>query len=134
MKFDATGKLIGFQDKTIHIMNKGAVALKGTANYDKVRGRKNVILLGDSPGCFAARGIIAYRIFPHSESATRGHREPGRSEETKETGAWYCSVHMEDSARYYMPQKRALPATVAIPVSFVSVRQQRKHLKPERNR
>ena len=83
MKFDATGKLIGFQDKTIHIMNKGAVALKGTANYDKVRGRKNVILLGDSPGCFAARGIIAYSIFPHSESATRGHREPGRSEEKK---------------------------------------------------
>lgn len=50
MKFDSTGKLIGFQDKTIHIMNKGAVALKGTANYEKVRGRKNVILLGDSPG------------------------------------------------------------------------------------
>jgi HAD superfamily hydrolase (TIGR01544 family) len=50
MKFDAGGKLVGFQDKTIHIMNKGAVALKGTPNYEKVRGRKNVILLGDSPG------------------------------------------------------------------------------------
>ena len=65
MTFDATCKLIGFQDKTIHIMNKGAVALKGTANYDKVRGRKNVILLGDSPGGFAAHNIIAYSIFTH---------------------------------------------------------------------
>jgi 5'-nucleotidase len=50
MKFDSKGKLIGFQDKTIHIMIKGAVALKGTPNYEKVRGRKNIILLGDSPG------------------------------------------------------------------------------------
>lgn len=50
MTFDNDGKLVGFKDKTIHIMNKGAVALKGTPNYEKVRGRKNVILLGDSPG------------------------------------------------------------------------------------
>lgn len=50
MEFDANGKLVGFKDKTIHIMNKGAVALKGTPNYQKVAGRKNVILLGDSPG------------------------------------------------------------------------------------
>ena len=72
MTFDATGKLIGFQDKTIHIMNKGAVALKGTANYDKVRGRKNVILLGDSPGCFAAHSIIVYSIFPYQRVQREG--------------------------------------------------------------
>ena len=36
MRFDGDGKLIGFQDKTIHIFNKGAVALKGTPNYEKV--------------------------------------------------------------------------------------------------
>ncbi|EKX35235.1 hypothetical protein GUITHDRAFT_79999 [Guillardia theta CCMP2712] len=49
MKFDEEGKLVGFENNTIHIMNKGAVALEGQ-NLELVKDKSNVILLGDSLG------------------------------------------------------------------------------------
>ena len=61
-------------------MNKGAVALKGTANHDKVRGRKNVILLGDSPGDLRMAGACSRshtQARPHEHVSAYGGMQAG---------------------------------------------------------
>jgi cytosolic 5'-nucleotidase 3 len=47
-RFDKTGKAIGLTGKMIHSLNKDETNLKGTEVYERVRKRKNILLLGDN--------------------------------------------------------------------------------------
>jgi len=49
-KFNKEGKVIGYKDKIIHVFNKNEGQLKDSPYYEKVKDRKNVILLGDGLG------------------------------------------------------------------------------------
>mmetsp|Transcript_22109 Transcript_22109/g.72803 ORF Transcript_22109/g.72803 Transcript_22109/m.72803 type:complete len:330 (-) Transcript_22109:261-1250(-) len=74
MKFDEEGKLVGFENNTIHIMNKGAVALEGQ-NLELVKDKSNVILLGDSLGDLRmADGL------PNKQQVRRDGRNTERSD------------------------------------------------------
>ncbi|MCX6744611.1 MAG: hypothetical protein NTX82_03750 [Candidatus Parcubacteria bacterium] len=46
--FDKDGNLIGFKKPFIHVLNKTETEIKDFPAYDKVKNRKNVILLGDN--------------------------------------------------------------------------------------
>jgi 5'-nucleotidase len=49
--FDKNNKFIGIKDnKIIHIFNKHEIELKNTDLYEKIKDRKNIILIGDSLG------------------------------------------------------------------------------------
>lgn len=48
--FNADGKPTGFQDDVVHSCNKSEVHLRGGVYMKEIENRKNVILLGDSPG------------------------------------------------------------------------------------
>lgn len=52
LKADENGIIVGFEGSIIHVLNKNehAVAEAHLDWWDKVKTRKNVILLGDSPG------------------------------------------------------------------------------------
>lgn len=47
-KFDKNGKAIGLEGKIIHSLNKDESEIRGTALYNELLERKNVLLLGDS--------------------------------------------------------------------------------------
>ncbi len=48
--FDEEGKPTGFQDDVVHSYNKSETHLRGKEYLKEIENRKNVILLGDSPG------------------------------------------------------------------------------------
>lgn len=50
--FDAHGRITGFGHPVFHVFNKRACALKQGSGHilDKIRGRDNVVLIGDSLG------------------------------------------------------------------------------------
>lgn len=50
LKYNDDGVIQGFNNATIHVLNKNEFALQGTSYYDLVRNRGNVILMGDSLG------------------------------------------------------------------------------------
>lgn len=47
-KFDASGKVVGYEGMIVHSLNKGEIILKDTPYFAQMLHRKNVILLGDS--------------------------------------------------------------------------------------
>ncbi len=49
-EFDSNGKALKIKEPIIHTFNKTEVSLENTEVYDKMKDRKNVILLGDSLG------------------------------------------------------------------------------------
>jgi cytosolic 5'-nucleotidase 3 len=49
-KFNKYGKVIGYKSKPIHPFNKNEIEVKSHPYYNKIKERKNVILLGDSIG------------------------------------------------------------------------------------
>ncbi len=48
--FDNNGKPTGFQDDIVHACNKSEAHLRGSGYLKDIESRRNVILLGDSPG------------------------------------------------------------------------------------
>jgi 5'-nucleotidase len=48
-KWDKNGKAIGVKEPVIHSLNKDETMVKNFPFYKKIKNRKNVILLGDSP-------------------------------------------------------------------------------------
>jgi len=48
--FDEVGKVVAIKEPIIHTYNKTEVVLKNTNIYDKIKSRKNVLLLGDQVG------------------------------------------------------------------------------------
>jgi 5'-nucleotidase len=46
--YDSTGQVTGYEGKIIHSLNKGEHALEGMPYFQSIRGRSNVLLLGDS--------------------------------------------------------------------------------------
>jgi cytosolic 5'-nucleotidase 3 len=48
--FDESGKATRIREPIIHSMNKAEIAIKGFPVFEKIRNRKNVLLLGDSLG------------------------------------------------------------------------------------
>jgi 5'-nucleotidase len=49
-KWDKQGKAIGIQSSIIHVFNKDETILRKFSFYDKIKERKNILLLGDSLG------------------------------------------------------------------------------------
>ncbi len=49
-EFDSNGKALRIKEPIIHTFNKTEISLKDTEVYDKIKNRRNVILLGDSLG------------------------------------------------------------------------------------
>ncbi len=49
-EFDKNKKVTGFKSKIVHAFNKSEVQVKDTPYHEQIVQRKNVILLGDSPG------------------------------------------------------------------------------------
>lgn len=50
MEFDEEDNILGFQNKLIHTFNKNQYSLENSDYFDKLKSRKNIILLGDSLG------------------------------------------------------------------------------------
>ncbi|MFA5060735.1 MAG: hypothetical protein WC494_00255 [Candidatus Pacearchaeota archaeon] len=50
LKFDEQGKAIGVNEPIVHSFNKDETELRGHPSYNKIKNRKNVVLLGDSLG------------------------------------------------------------------------------------
>ena len=51
LEFDNKGRFIGIKDnKIIHVFNKHEIEIKNLPVYDKIKDRKNIILLGDGLG------------------------------------------------------------------------------------
>lgn len=50
LSYDAEGKVIGLEGKMIHVYNKNEDAIHGSEYFQKLKGRGNVMLLGDSIG------------------------------------------------------------------------------------
>jgi 5'-nucleotidase len=50
MEYNEEGKAISIKEPVIHVFNKGEIALKGLPIMNKLKDKKNVILLGDSLG------------------------------------------------------------------------------------
>ncbi len=48
--YDKDGKVLGYKSKIIHAMNKNETAIENKNYLDKIKERRNVILLGDSLG------------------------------------------------------------------------------------
>ena len=49
-EWDEKGYAIGVKKPIIHVMNKDETSLKKFNFYEKIKNRKNAVLLGDSPG------------------------------------------------------------------------------------
>jgi cytosolic 5'-nucleotidase 3 len=49
-EFDEFGKAIAIKEPIIHVFNKAETSLASSGIYDKIKNKKNVILLGDSLG------------------------------------------------------------------------------------
>lgn len=49
-KWDKDGNAIAVKEPIIHVMNKGEAAIKNYPVFEKIKDRKNVLLLGDSVG------------------------------------------------------------------------------------
>jgi len=50
MRFDEEGKMIGFTEEMIHMYNKNENAVHSSDYFERLRGRTNVILMGDNVG------------------------------------------------------------------------------------
>lgn len=50
LSYDADGKVIGLESKMIHVYNKNETAVHDSEYFEKLKGRGNVVLLGDSIG------------------------------------------------------------------------------------
>ncbi|XP_043220593.1 cytosolic 5'-nucleotidase 3-like isoform X2 [Amphibalanus amphitrite] len=50
MRFDEEGKMIGFTDEMIHMYNKNENAVHSSSYFERLKGRNNVILMGDNVG------------------------------------------------------------------------------------
>ena len=48
--FDEHGMVTGVKDNFIHVFNKQEVEVKKTPYYDEIKGKRNIILIGDSLG------------------------------------------------------------------------------------
>lgn len=58
MECDERGIVVGFRPPMVHVFNKNEHSLRGTPYYEKIRERRNVLLLGDSLGDLGmSRGI-----------------------------------------------------------------------------
>ncbi|XP_071547756.1 cytosolic 5'-nucleotidase 3 isoform X1 [Panulirus ornatus] len=49
-RYDDKGVMVGFKDDLIHMFNKNENAIHSSDYFDKLRGRNNIILMGDSLG------------------------------------------------------------------------------------
>lgn len=47
--FDDAGQMVGVREPVIHSLNKREITLDGFPEFEKIRDRKNVVLLGDNP-------------------------------------------------------------------------------------
>lgn len=50
IQFDEQDNIMGFQNRLIHTFNKNQYSLENSDYFDKLKSRKNIILLGDSLG------------------------------------------------------------------------------------
>ncbi|XP_037085652.1 cytosolic 5'-nucleotidase 3-like isoform X2 [Pollicipes pollicipes] len=50
MRFDDEGKMVGFHDELIHMYNKNENSVHSSAYFERLRGRNNVLLMGDNVG------------------------------------------------------------------------------------
>ena len=50
LEWDDDGFAIGIKEPIIHVFNKGEISIQNFPAFDKIRGKENVILLGDSLG------------------------------------------------------------------------------------
>jgi len=62
LKYDNSGKAIGYNSKLIHVLNKNEIEIKDKGYYKEIAGRKNVILLGDNLGDLGMTAGIKHEV------------------------------------------------------------------------
>ncbi|KAI8914243.1 pyrimidine 5'-nucleotidase [Gorgonomyces haynaldii] len=60
MRFDADGVVEAFEDPLIHVLNKNEASVSSTVHAEKIDGRDNLILMGDSLGDLHMSADVKY--------------------------------------------------------------------------
>lgn len=93
------GKLLAIESPIIHVHNKDEAILKNYSFYDKLKNRKNVILLGDSLGdAKMAKGM------PHDEVIKIGFLNEDNRDHLKYYSQAFDLVLIGDASFYFVNQ------------------------------
>ena len=96
-EFDKNGKVIGYEEPVIHLLNKSEASIKELPIYDDLLKRKNVLLLGDSLGDL---GMI--EGFPYENLITLGFLNENINENLESYKKAYDIVVLNDGSMDYV--------------------------------